>query len=73
MMHTITIPALDELAARPPIRRVPWSEHDREIVRRYYGRGAVTCDALRAQFDHPDRTDNAIQVEAARLGATRGR
>jgi hypothetical protein len=73
MIESITIERLETLADEPPEGRVPWSDHDKMIVAKYYGRGAVTCDDLREHFDCKDRTDVAIGVMASRLGVTRGR
>lgn len=68
MKAEIAIPELDALAEQEP-DRVPWSEHDEEILRKYYGRGAVTVEDLREYLDCKTRTKMAIQQRASTLGA----
>ena len=65
-MKEIVIDELEALAEQDPAGRVPWTAHDSEVVGRYYRRGGVTCDDLRAHLDNPNRTDNAIGIEAGR-------
>ena len=73
MIEMVIIPELEDLAELPADGRVPWTPHDSEIAGKYYRIGAITCDDIRRHLDHPNRTDNAIGIEAGRWRKEQGR
>lgn len=66
-MKEIVIPELDEIAKTYAPDRRPWTDDEKAIVAKYYGR--VPPPALMKYL--PDRSCDAVRIKAAAIGMRR--